>query len=81
MRLEEILDKLYRQGDFEGEHRDIHPDRIAEAKQAINAYRLAELPKEKKKYERFEHNHHAWYEDCGYNQAIQDIRNKIESQE
>ena len=35
MTLDEILDKLYRQGDFEGEHREIHPDRIAEAKEAI----------------------------------------------
>jgi DNA-binding Lrp family transcriptional regulator len=35
MTLTDILEKLYEEGSFEGEHRDIHPDRIAEAKLAI----------------------------------------------
>jgi hypothetical protein len=38
MRLEDILDKLYRQGSFEGECPEIHPDRIEEASNAIRTW-------------------------------------------
>lgn len=35
MTIDEILHKLYDEGRFEGDHREIHPDRIAQAKASL----------------------------------------------
>ena len=43
--IDEALDKLYRQGSFEGEHREIHPDRIEECKKNLYKLLVDEMPK------------------------------------
>jgi hypothetical protein len=51
MSIREILEKLYEEGSFEGEHKDIHPDRIEEAelaiKKAVRDALLEKMPKKK----------------------------------
>ena len=75
--LNEILDKLYRQGDFEGEHKEIHPDRIAEAKDAIKSHLRAKMPKKR------EINHgegHPYTQhDRGFNKAIEAVERIIDT--
>ena len=87
MRLEEILEKLYEEGSFEGEHRAIHPDRIAETKQAILSWFKEQLPKEKKivgylQHIGFQHpsDEEKEREDIGYNKCLKDILNKLDKE-
>ena len=62
--LRKILEKLYEEGSFEGEHRDIHPDRIEEAHQQI----LALIPKKKG---------YGTMGEYGYNLAISDMKQSM----
>ena len=70
MTIDEILEKLYEEGSFEGEHRDIHPDRIAETKQAILSWFKEQLPKERTFEESMKQ--YGSCEDAGYNRCLQD---------
>ena len=44
MTIDEILEKLYEQAGFEYDHREIHPDRISEAKSALLKEILGKMP-------------------------------------
>ena len=65
----EVLEKLYRQGSFEGEHTEIHPDRIASALSDLSEIVMA---RQKELYMNYtccdEINCCGWY-----NKAITDI--------
>ena len=41
----EVLEKLYRQGSFEGEHTELHPDRIASALSDLSEIVMGEMEK------------------------------------
>jgi hypothetical protein len=73
-KLTEILEKLYEEGSFEGECRDIHPDRIKEAHSAILAWIKEEIVP--KKLDIF----YLYGEDIyanGFNHCREEILNKI----
>ena len=81
MRLEDVILKIDEGTSFIEELTPNYEKHIKELVKAINAYRLAELPKEKhvnhKSPEFVDNNPEAMY---GYNQAIADIRRIIENE-